>query len=362
MKKRQLITAILTASLMAGSIAGCSGAGGTSTSAAPSAGAENTSAAAENSSSAPTETLKNTPGESEDVTVILDYVANTNHTGMYVALDQGYYAEEGLNVKIIEPTEGATATLIAVGKGDFGVSYQEDVTIALTSADPLPIKAIATVIQHNTSGFATYADKDIKSPKDFEGKTYAGWGGPGEEAVLNAVMTKEGADFSKLNMVISDGSGFEALKDKVDIMWFYEAWDSVKCQMNDFPINYTELRQLDARLDYYTPVIIANDDTLKNKPDMVKKFMNATARGYEYAIENSDESAAILQKYAPDYSLDMLTISQEYLSLKYKEDTQVWGTMKDEVWDNYTDFMVEYGVIDKKIPASDCYTNEFLPQ
>jgi len=67
----------------------------------------------------------------EDITVILDYVANTNHTGMYVALDQGYYQEEGLNVKIVEPTEGATATLIAVGKGDFGISYQEDVTIAL---------------------------------------------------------------------------------------------------------------------------------------------------------------------------------------------------------------------------------------
>jgi len=302
------------------------------------------------------------PAELEDVTVILDYVANTNHTGMYVALDQGYYAEEGLNVSIIEPTEGATATLVAVGKGDFGVSYQEDVTIALTSADPLPIKAIAAVIQHNTSGFATYADKDIKSPRDFEGKTYAGWGGPGEEAVLKAVMTKEGADFSKLNMVISDGSGFEALKDKADIMWFFEGWDNVKCKINDFPINYTEVRQLDQRLDYYTPVIIAGNKVLETKPEMVKKFMAATAKGYEYAIEHPAESAEILNKYAPDYSLEMLTMSQEYLSAKYAEDADRWGEMKDEVWDNYTEFMVEYGVIDEAIPASECYTNEFLPE
>ena len=164
----------------------------------------------------------------EKVTVILDYVANTNHTGMYVALDQGYYEEAGLDVEIIEPTEGATATLISVGKGDFGISYQEDVTVALTSDDPLPIKAIAALIQHNTSGFATYADKNIHSPKDFEGKTYAGWGGPGEEAVLKAVMAQNDADYNKLNVVISDGSGFEALKDKVDIMWFFEAWDNVK--------------------------------------------------------------------------------------------------------------------------------------
>ncbi|MPN51969.1 Formylaminopyrimidine-binding protein [bioreactor metagenome] len=106
-----------------------------------------------------------------DVTVILDYVPNTNHTGIYAAKDLGYYEEAGLNVNIIEPTDGATATLIAAGKGDFGISYQEDVTYALAAEDPLPIKAIAAVIQHNTSGFAAYKGKNITSPKDFEGKT-----------------------------------------------------------------------------------------------------------------------------------------------------------------------------------------------
>ena len=299
--------------------------------------------------------------ELEKVTVILDYVANTNHTGMYVALDQGYYEEAGLDVEIIEPTEGATATLISVGKGDFGISYQEDVTVALTSDDPLPIKAIAALIQHNTSGFATYADKNIQTPKDFEGKTYSGWGGPGEEAVLKAVMTQNDADYNQLNVVVSDGSGFEALKDKVDIMWFFEAWDNVKCKMNDFPINYMELRDLDERLDYYTPVIIANTKTLEERPEMTKKFLAATEKGYRYAITNPEDSAKILQKSAPDYPLEMLTMSQEYLSGKYMEDTENWGEMKDIVWDNYTDFMVEYGVINQPIEASKCYTNEFLP-
>ena len=297
----------------------------------------------------------------EDVTVILDYVANTNHTGMYAALDLGYYEEEGLNVKIVEPTEGATATLVAVGKGDFGISYQEDVTIALTSEEPLPIKAVAALIQHNTSGFVTAADKNITSPKDFEGKTYAGWGGPGEAAVLEAVMTQAGADFSKLNMVVSDGSGFAALEDQADIMWFFEGWDNVTCEMNHFPINYMPVRELDDRLDYYTPVIIAGNDTLEQRPEMVKKFLKATEKGYQYAISHPEESAEILHKYAPDYSLEMLTKSQEFLAGKYMEDTDVWGMMTDETWDNYTDFMAEYGVIDRTIPASDCYTNEFLP-
>ena len=301
-------------------------------------------------------------GLAEDVTVILDYVPNTNHTGMYIALHNGYYAEEGLNVQIIEPTEGATATLVAVGKGDFGVSYQEEVTMAIASKDPLPIRAVAAIIQHNTSGFATAVSKNITSPADFEGKTYSSWGGPGEAATLHAVMDSMGADFSKLNIVISDGSGFAALEKNVDIMWFFEGWDNVTCQLNDFPINYMELRQFDERLDYYTPVIITSNRMIEENPETVRKFLAATSRGYAYAIANPDESAKILQTYAPDYSLEMLTISQNYLAPKYAEDAPRWGEMKDEVWNGYTDLLVQYGVLDSAIPAETCYTNEFLPE
>ncbi len=300
--------------------------------------------------------------ELKKVTVILDYVPNTNHTGMYVALEKGYYEEEGLDVEIIEPTDGATATLVAQQKGTFGVSYQEDVTIALTAEDPLPIKAIATIIQHNTSGFVSLADSGIESPADFEGKTYAGWGGPGESAVLEACMTQAGKDFSKLNMVISDGSGFEALGKSCDLMWFFEAWDSVMAEMNGVELNYMACRDLDERLDYYTPIIIASNAVLEEDPEMVSEFLRATEKGYADTIADPDASAEILSKYAPNYDLEMLKISQEYLADKFMEDTDVWGEMKDEVWDNYSAFLQEYGVISEAIPAAECYTNEFLAQ
>lgn len=371
MRKYGRIWGTVLCAAMLAAASGCGSQSGETAAAGSAAGAETAAEAGEETADGAGEAEESAGAEAaadgeetdslEDVTVILDYVANTNHTGMYVALDQGYYEEQGLNVNIVEPTEGATATLVAVGKGDFGISYQEDVTIALASEDPLPIRAIAALIQHNTSGFATYADKDITSVKDFEGKTYAGWGGPGESAVLNAVMTQAGADFSKLNIVTSDGAGFAALKDQVDIMWFFEAWDNVKCELADFPINYTPVRDLDERLDYYTPVIIASEETLEQKPEMVRRFLAATEKGYLYAIENPEESAEILHKYTPDYDMELLSRSQAYLTDKYMEDSETWGTMKDSVWDNYTDFMVEYGVIDKDIPAADCYTNEFLP-
>ncbi len=299
----------------------------------------------------------------KDVTLVLDYVPNTNHTGLYVALDKGYFEEEGLNVTIEEPGDNSNSlTLVANGTGEFGLGYQEDLTYALTSDDPLPIKAIATVIQHNTSGFATYAPKNITSPKDFEGKVYAGWGGPGEEAVIRAVMEAVGADFSKLTMITSDGSGFSALAEDVDVMWFFEAWDCVKAEMAGFDLNYMELREFDSRLDYYTPVIITSDKMIEEDPETVQAFMNAVKKGYEYAIANPKESAGILHKYVPDYDLELLEKSQEILSPKYSEDSETWGLMKDEVWDNYTDFMYENGLITKKIAASECYTNEFIKE
>ena len=89
----------------------------------------------------------------EKITVMLDWVPNTNHTGLYVAKDKGYFKEQGLEVEIIQPSEGGTSQLVATGKAQFGVSYQEDVTMA--RANGIPVVSIAAVIQHNTSGFAS---------------------------------------------------------------------------------------------------------------------------------------------------------------------------------------------------------------
>lgn len=301
-------------------------------------------------------------GNLEKVTVVLDYVPNTNHTGMYAALNLGYYEEEGLDVEIIEPADNTTTTLIATGKGDFGISFQEDVTYALSAEDPLPIKAIATIIQHNTSGFASYKGKNILSPKDFEDKTYAGWGAPSEEAVIEAVMKADGADYSSVNITVSDGSGYNLLKDKVDFMWFFWAWDGIGAEHAGIPINYIELKELDPRLDYYTPVIITNNTLIEERPEVAEKFLKATQMGYEFCIESPTEAAEILYSHTEEYDLKMLVKSQEYLAEKFIDDAPFWGVMDDEVWNRYTEFMLENGLIQKSISASDCYTNEFLPK
>ncbi len=296
-----------------------------------------------------------------EYTVILDYVPNTNHTGMYVAIDKGYYKDEGFNISIIEPTDLDSNTVVATGNATFGVTYQEDLTLAVASDDPLPVKAIATLLEHNTSGFVSLKGSGYKDPASWEGLTYAGWGGSGEEAVLNAVMIERGKDPEKLNRIIADGLGYETLGKACDLMWFFEAWDCIQAEMGGVELDYVPCRELDKRLDYYTPILTASLDTINNDPELIKAFLRATEKGYEFAIENPDEAAEILNKYASEYDPLLLKKSQEYLADKYTEDVARWGEMKDEVWKGYADFLVENGVLDKAVEPADCYTNEFLP-
>lgn len=301
--------------------------------------------------------------DNKKVTMALDWTPNTNHTGLYVALENGYFKEEGLEVDIVQPSDGGANTLVATGKADFGISYQEDVTFAKTSEDPLPIKAIATIIQHNTSGFASPKEKNIISPKDFVGKNYGGWGSPSEDAILDVVMKKYGKDFKDLNVVnVGEDDFFTAVKNHIDFMWIFDGWTGIEAKLQGMDLNYMPLKDLDERLDYYTPLIISNEKLLKENPELAKKFLKATSKGYEYAIENPTEAAKILLKYAPEINEDLAIESQKYLAKQYKAEASRWGEMKDSVWDNYTNFLREYNVINKDMKASEAYTNEFLPQ
>nr|WP_246577854.1 ABC transporter substrate-binding protein [Clostridium psychrophilum] len=296
------------------------------------------------------------------ITVILDWIPNTNHTGLYVAKDKGFFKEEGLDVNIIQPAQGSTASLIAAGKGDFGVSYQEDVTYARTAKEPLPIKAIATIMQHNTSGFASPKEKNIKSPKDFSGKTYGGWGSPSEGAILKALMQKDNADFSKLKIVDAGTDDFFAVtKKNIDFEWIFYGWTGIEAKLKKIPINYIDIRKLNSDLDYYTPVIIANENKLKQDPQTARKFLKAVTKGYEYSIAKPEESANILVKNAPETDKTLALESQKYMNTQYKAEAKRWGVMKESVWNNYTKFLLDRKLIDKDMKASEAFTNEYLP-
>lgn len=298
------------------------------------------------------------------ITLVLDYTPNTNHTGIYLAKEKGYYKDQGIDLEIIQPSDSDSATLVASDKAQFGVSYQEDVTYALTrEKDPLPVKAIATIIQHNTSGFAAPVEKNIKTAKDFEGKTYGGWGSPSEEAIIKLAMEKQGADFNKLKRVdIGQDDYFTATKKNIDFAWVFDAWTGVEARLKNIKLDYIPIKDIDPALDYYTPILITSNKTIKENPDLVKKFMAATSKGYEEAIKDPSGAADILSKAVPELDKDLVKASQEYLAKLYKDDAQKWGQMKAEVWKNYAKFMQDNGLIKKALNVDEAFTNEFLPE
>ena len=302
-------------------------------------------------------------GNLREITVILDWVPNTNHTGIYVARDRGYYREAGLEVEIIQPSEGGSADLIAAGKGDFGISYQEQVTYARTAGDALPIVAVAAIIQHNTSGFASPADRGIETPADFEGKRYGGWGSPTEVAMLKGLMEKYGADYQKLEVVnIGASDFFTSVERDVDFAWIFYGWDGIKAELIGFDLDFMLLQDLDPVLDFYTPLIITGEDIIKNDQELVRDFLEATQRGYSFAIDDPQKAAEIFLQENSELDRDMVIASQKYLSENYVSYEEGWGFMRLEIWESFSSWMYENGLLNSVLEADKAFTNEFLPR
>jgi len=297
----------------------------------------------------------------EKIIFTLDWTPNTNHTGIYVAKDKGFFKEEGLDVDIIQPGQSTADQLVASGKAEFGIGYQEGITLARLQG--LPLVSIAAVIQHNTSAFAWPTAKNIKTPKDFEGKKYAGWGSPIEEATLKALMDKYSGDIKKVEILTTGAADFFATTEKdADFAWIFYAWDGIASKIKNKPINYIMLKDEDKALDYYTPVIMTNEKMIAEKSDLVKKFMKAVAKGYDYAAQNPDDAANILLSNAPELDKNLVTESQKWLSPKYKDDAKVWGVQKKEVWEGYTKWLFDKKLIEKMLDVDKAFTNNFLPE
>ncbi len=294
------------------------------------------------------------------VSVVLDWTPNTNHTGLYVAKKLGYFEEQGLDVDILLPGDAGADQLVASGKAEFGVSYQEAITQA--RVQQVPLVSIAAVIQHNTSGFASLAANGITSPKDFEGKTYGGWGAPLEQAVLQSLMQTENADVNKLDIVnAGDLDFFTMMQKDIDFAWIYYAWTGIEAELRGEKLNMMYLTDYSEQLDYYTPVLATNEKMISQNPDTVKAFVAAAAKGYEYAINQPNEAADILLEAAPDLDKELVHKSQEWLVDKYQDDATQWGEQKLAVWKNYADWMTSNKVLEGEFNPEKAFTNDFLP-
>ena len=297
----------------------------------------------------------------QKIKIVLDWVPNTNHTGLYVAKDLGYFKEEGLDVEIVQPPEGSTTALIGAGGAEFGISFQDTLAKSFARENPVPVTAVAAILQHNTSGIISLKEKGIDSPKKLEGKKYATWEDNIEQAILKKLVTDDKGDFSKVKLIpytITDV--VTGLKTDVDAVWVYYAWDGIATERAGLQTNFLKIRDYGEELDYYSPVIIANNDFLKKNPEIAKKVLEAIKKGYEYAIKNPEESAKILVKNSPELDINLVTASQKWISKEYQSDAKEWGIIDGNRWNRFYEWLYKNKAVEREIPKNFGYSNEYL--
>jgi ABC-type nitrate/sulfonate/bicarbonate transport system substrate-binding protein len=296
------------------------------------------------------------------VRIVLDWTPNTNHTGIYVALDKGYFAGEGLTAEIVMPPEDGAVILLASGKAEFAVDFQESLGPAIArGGDALPVEAVAAIISHNTSGLMSLKSAGITRPRDLAGKRFASWETPLVTAIIKEIVESDGGDFSQVAMIPNFATdAFSALETDVDSIWIYYAWDGVAAEVRGTEIDYLDFGTLNPALDFYTPVICVNTNWAATHPETAKKTMKAISRGYEFAIENPGEAAKILLKYAPELDAELVNRSQNWLAGRYQADAPRWGEIDGKRWGAFYRWMYARGLLEKDIGEGG-FSNEFLP-
>lgn len=302
--------------------------------------------------------------EKEKITFVLDWTPNTNHTGLYVAQEKGYFEDEGLEVEIVQPPEDGADALVASGKAQFGISFQDTMAPGVVGEDALPTTAVAAVVQHNTSGIISRKGEGMDTPKGLEGKKYATWDAPIEKAMMENVVEADGGDFSKVELIPSTVTDeVSALESKsVDAIWIFYAWAGVATEVAGLETDYFAFKDINPAFDYYTPVIIGNNEFLEKEPETAKKFLSAVKKGYEDAIEDPDGAAEILCEAAPELDQELVKASQEYLKDQYIADADRWGYIDPDSWNLFYNWLNENGLTENEIPENTGFSNEYLPE
>ena len=303
-------------------------------------------------------------GEDEELqpaTLMLDWTPNTNHAGIYIALEQGWYEEAGIDLQIVEPAAAGVEAILAEGQAQFGISYAEYLIPARLAG--VEITSIAAMLPHNESSLMMLASEGVESPADLEGLTYGGFGGALERQLISTLVECDGGDPELVNFVeVGNIDYVPAMdQDRFDFVWVFEGWDVLRARDLD-GVEISTLRFIDYTdciPDWYTPVIATSDSLIADDPDLVSAFLEATARGYEFAEEDPAEAAALLLQAAPELDQGLVEASAAYLGPRYADGD--WGVQDSAIWERFEAFLREAGLTDAELDTSDAFTNEFLP-
>ena len=298
----------------------------------------------------------------EEVDVVLDWYPNALHAFLYVAIDKGYYEEEGLKVNIRFPSNANDAiSMVAAGKADIGLYYQQDV-IQARANQSVPVKSIGAVVQGPLNIVLSLKDQNINSPEDLVGKTVGYAGTELSEALVRSIMDNVGADYSDVTMV---DVGFDLMSS----MTTGNVNATIGCLVNHevpqmeeegFEVSWFDLDDYGVPT-YYEGIFLASDDAIENDSDTLKAFLRASAKGF--ADMKADPEAALATLLANQneenfpLSETVERKSMETLLPMMETAEASFLSQSDECWQENIDWMEAQGLIDSKPALDDVRVN-----
>lgn len=351
--KHRVLAILLAATMCVASVTGC---GKQSADDSSAAGTE-----AEDNSAAETADTQTDNKDLREVNVVLDWYPNAIHTFLYTAIERGYFAEEGLDVKIHFPANDNDAlALVAAGKAEIGMYYQQDVIQAVANQGT-GIKSVGAIVQSPLNVILSLKDKNITKPEDLVGKTIGYGGTVLSEALVKCMMENVGADASDVNMI---NVGFELMSS----MTTGNVDATIGCLVNHevpqleeegFDVNYFSVSGYGIP-NYYEEVFLTNDDLLENEPEVVAGFLRAAKKGFDDFKADPDGCLAILMNNQNEENFPLTQSVEEQscatlIPLMETEDA-TFLTQTDECWQENIDWMLENQLIDKAVDVSDVMT------
>lgn len=302
-----------------------------------------------------------------DITFSLDFITLGRHAPFYVAIEKGYYKEEGLNVNII-PAKGTAQGIQNVESGIAQLGFTDIASLVVARAEGSTVKAVAVIYQKAPFCFFSLdPGANVTKLKDLEGLKVGSNTGSYITNIARAMMRKEGLDPNKLQMESIEPSARIAMlvTEKIPaIDFFIITKPAMERAVKDKKV--VTFLFADHGLDLYSNGIGAKESYLKENPEIVKGFVKATLRGYQYAFLHKQESAEIIQKYAKALNNE-ITVEE----LKIVEDLTVTPDVKKDGIGSFTaarmktsvDWMAENGGFSKeKAPKpQDLYDFGYLP-
>ncbi len=284
--------------------------------------------------------------QTQTVRLALDWVPNTNHTGIYVALAKGWYEEAGVKLQILPYGSVSPEALVANGQAEVAVSSTEGVLGSVAAGEP--VVSVAAMLSTNTAALAVLKNSGVTRPSELDGKIYAAFGSTYEDPTIAAVIRSDGGT-GEFRSALLNVAGFDALlAGRADFVWIFRGWQGVQAEREGIPLTLFNFKDYGVP-DYYTPVLVASPDGIQNNPEALTAFLAATAKGYTFAAKHPAEAAELLIEAAPAGSFPdpgLVRQSQKLVSSFYLADGQTWGQQRPEMWTGYPTLLLDAGVFD----------------